>query len=777
MALSVLEELTEEQVNKQYSEGDIRNDLKKEGDPDETAEVLTGLVARVSKQFHINKTDKTDIEREMESMLEYMNNTYDSRTLSEIESMGGSKLFIPLVSQQVAGGTAWINSILESGWTIEPTPLPELPDDLRQQVMDSIVDNLARPDVPKTPDGIPLGPTGEPMKPSETEDIKKGITKEKLEVIKEEAVKRCGRMSTLIADQLVDSGYKDTLSEFVYDLCVFPTAFMKTTYKKRKKMVTTQEGSRLSLVAKEDLVAVDERVSPFDIFPSPEQTDMNNGSLIERMKLSRKSLYDSIGVPGYSETNIREVLKNYDGTGLSEWQTTVDSNRRYNEGHSTGLQTEDNMITALRFFGPVEVTDLKEWVKATENAEDSKWKWVESLDEDASVEIEAILIGTNIVKVAPNLDPLGHRKYYSSSYRKVPGSIWGKSVGMLVKPHARLVNATARALSNNMGIASGPMSYILIDRLPQGETLGAFYPWKQYQMTSDPTGANVPPISFFQPNDNSSNLLNVYQYYMNEAYAISGIPRGALDGATSRLGSGDHTASGVASEIENASKPIRMAVSNIERDVVTKRIKDQYYTNMIYSDNDEVKGDFQVVAKGASSSVAKAVDNQQSIELLNSVATGPGSELIGMEGVAAILGRIAKNNDMPDLVPTKEELKERMEQQAQQQPPPTPDEVKLQIEQLRMQSRLKDQALEDKNSAAEREVRMQIAQMDLQAKKMEHEVAVMLAKQNADQQLKVTALQGINANERAKQSNDTKLTAEKLKNASQKEAIGTTDVM
>jgi len=123
--------------------------------------------------------------------------------------------------------------------------------------------------------------------------------------MREEADKRCSRMELLIKDQLVDSGYTGVLKEFVYDLCVFPTAFIKTVYRKRKKMRTiTGPNGKLTMEASEELVAIDERISPFDMFPSPEQTNMNNGSLIERMKVSRKDLYESIGLPGYSEQNI-----------------------------------------------------------------------------------------------------------------------------------------------------------------------------------------------------------------------------------------------------------------------------------------------------------------------------------------------------------------------------------------------------------------------------------------------------------------------------------------
>ena len=767
MKIGVLKELTEEQMAHKYPEGDLRNEYSSNTE-DEDASILDGLSGYIKKQFELNSDDRREIEQTMLDLLEAVNNKYDSKTMAAINEMGGSKLFMPLTSQQVSGAVSWINSILDTGWDIEATPIPELPESIKAEVEQNITNTMMGPQMPKTPEGIPQGTQGGPMPPSEVQQIKQIETDEALDKIKTEASKRAARMKSLIEDQLVDSDWDNVRKDFVNDFSTFPTAFIKTTYKPRKKMVSIQGPNGLTMEAKEELVEVDERISPFDYYPSPDQTHMDNGSPIELLRLSRKCLYDFIGVKGYREDKIREVLKNFDANGLEDWQSTVDTQRRWAENHSTGFSDVEGQIVGLRFMGPVRAEHLKEWHKGNEDTSED-FSWIDQLDEDCDVEIEAILVGNEVIKAVPNLDPLGHRKVYSSSYKKVPGSIWGISPAMLVQSHQKLVNATCRALSNNMGMASGPMSYILIDRLPQGEELGAFVPWKQFQMTSDPSGANVPPIQFFQPNDNSQNLMNVYTYYMNEAYQITGIPRAAVEGPTSRMGSGDHTSGGIASELENASKQIRLAVSNIEKDVVIPRIKSQYYTNMIYHENDDVKGDFNVVAKGASSSIAKAIENQQAIELLNALGGGPGAELVGIEGFAAILGKIAKNNDMPNLIPDADQIKAMQQQQQQTPPPPTPEQTKLEIAKVQAQTRIQDQQLEDRTAAAEREVRLKIAEMELQAKQLDHEVKMQMAMLNKEQQERVTALQSLNANARAKDANEVKILTEQMKIEAQRE--------
>ncbi len=751
--------------------GDVMRELYQKGsDEVEPTVQLDMLASHISNQWTINKDDRVRIEQELMRLQEAVNGEYDPQTMAAIRSNGGSEIFIPLTSMQCNAGASWLLSVLnppgDKAFSFKPTPVPELPAVLKQQLEQKVKGTLAAdaPRVegsvsPQMPAGLPAGPDGSPMTPKSVETIVDKKAEDLKKEFNKESAKRAERMERMVQDQLITSEWYGTLESFITDLVTFPTAFIKTSYVYKTSMATTMVDGQITMDSKEELVAKDERVSPFDIYPSPDQTCVNDGSMIERLKLSRSEVYSCLDKPGYDNENILKVLEEVDGSGLADWQSSVDSTRRYSENHSTDFSGDDGSIYGLRFLGPVSAEKMLDWGYSVEDLKRQGYLQ-EPLDEQGNpskrdlfreIDIDAILIGNHVIKAVPNMDPENKRPYYSASYRKVPGSFWGKSVAMLSQPHQKLVNATARALSNNMGIASGPQIVVYTDRLPQGETLQSIEPLKIWQTVSDPTGGNQKPIDFFQPQSNAQELMAVYQYYFDSVGEVTGIPRASYSTDPTRSMPGANTASGLAMLLETASKQIKQAVRNIDTGVIEPRLRYQYRTNMMNPDIPNMyKGDMNIQAIGARSIVAKAVENQRAIELLQATANPLDSELLGKRGRAAIYKTIERNYDMDGLVPSEDELEQAEKQAAQQQKPPSPEQTKLEIEKLRSEVRIKDQELENQNAEAQRQLDLQIAQMEFEAKKLDLQIAQTQNQQNNQAKLQEIALKEKNANARFK---------------------------
>jgi len=770
-----------------------RSYQKEQVEGDEQELEMDKLVAHISEQWTINKTDRTYIEQEMLRMQEAVNGEYDSQTKAAITANGGSSIFIPLTSMQANAGASWLLSVLrppgDKAWSIKPTPVAELPENLKEKIANNVKEVLARKAAPPPgppgppppglgPNGlgippgakgpgpvgvpqpspqIPTGPQGQKMGPKEVKTIADQEAEDLYLIIKKESIIRAENMENLIDDQFHDSDWYTTLEDFITDLVTFPTAFIKTTYEYNTKMVTSVVDGQFTMESTEELIAKDERVSPFDIYPSPDQKTINDGSLIERLKMSRNEIYKCLDKPGYSNENILKVLEEVDGGGFASWQSSVDSQRRYSENHSTSFSGQDGSVYGLRFLGFVSVDKMIDWGYSIEDLQ-GQGIITEELDEYGQptdrdkykeIDIDAILIGNHVIKAIPNLDQEGKRPYYMASYRRVPGSFWGKSVAMLAQPHQRLVNATARALSNNMGIASGPQIVVYTDRLPNGESLQSIKPLKIWQMTSDPAGANTKPIDFFQPASNAQELMAVYQYYFDSVGDVTGIPKQAYSSDPTRAQQGAQTASGLAMLLETASKQIKKAVMNIDTGVIEPRLQYQFQVNML---NPEVpnryKGDMSVVATGAKSIVAKAVENQRSMELLQATANPIDQEVLGPDGRAALLRNILRNYDMVDIAPTAEAMEKRKEEKAKQPPPPSPEETKLKIETMRSETRLKDQELESELAMKQQQTDLEIANIELQKKEIDAQIAITNNRDNNETKLKDTALKETNENTR-----------------------------
>lgn len=101
-------------------------------------------------------------------------------------------------------------------------------------------------------------------------------------------------------------------------------------YKPTLKWTPDVNGAYKVEVQKEFLLEW-ERVDPFNLYPAPDATGVDDGYLIERHKLSREDLVALKGVEGYSEASINAVLADYYQSGL-ERQISIDSERDTAEG-------------------------------------------------------------------------------------------------------------------------------------------------------------------------------------------------------------------------------------------------------------------------------------------------------------------------------------------------------------------------------------------------------------------------------------------------------------
>jgi hypothetical protein len=237
-------------------------------------------------------------------------------------------------------------------------------------------------------------------------------------------------------------------------------------------------------------------------------------------------------------------------------------------------------------------------------------------------------------------------------------------------------NAAARALVNNMGISSGPQVEVNVERLPPNEDITTLTPWKIWQTINDPVGSSAPAIRFTQPDSRATELVGVYEKFSRLADDHSGIPA-YVYGDLNVQGAG-RTSSGLSMLMGAAGKGIRQVVMHIDSDVVKPIVLRQFVYNMRYDEDEAIKGDVVVIAKGAINLAVKETVNIRRIEFLNATANPVDMEIMGKEGRATILREVAKGLQMSaeDVIPSREKsgyqgrIQSRaMAAQAQQQAP------------------------------------------------------------------------------------------------------------
>jgi hypothetical protein len=106
----------------------------------------------------------------------------------------------------------------------------------------------------------------------------------------------------------------------------------------------------------------------------------------------------------------------------------------------------------------------------------------------------------------------------------------------------------------------------------------------------------------------------------------------------------------------SAGKGIRQVVMHIDADVTKPIVERQYVFNMRYDEDESIKGDLDILPRGAINLAMKEQMNVRRIEFLTATTNQIDMEIMGKEGRAAVLREVAKGLQMPvdDIIPSKE---------------------------------------------------------------------------------------------------------------------------
>lgn len=632
--------------------------------------VVQELASHIRTCWQKARDARNSVTDEMKQALRAKEGKYGPDMEQHLAKHGSSAIYMMLFATKARQAKALVADVINAGgtdkpWTVSPTPLPDLPEEVMAGVLKGTAQIVAEAEM-----------SGVPMTISDISAMLRDARDKAMHALNEEARHRCDGLERRMSDLLLEGGLYPALDEFLDDMMVYKTAFLKgPVVRRRGTLKWRSTGTGVSEpVVEEELRPGWERVDPMAMFPSKGARSVQDGYLIEVHDLTAQALEEMVGVDGYSEDAIREVIREHEANSLPGWtHKDIDG---YERPH--GDAPEDT-ITALQFWGRVTGHALIDWGMGEE----------EVPDPSKSYEVEAWLVDRWVIKAVINVDPLAHRPYVTCSFERVPGRVWGTSLYDTMRDCEDMCNAAARALANNMGISSGPQVGVNVDRMPPGEDITAPYPWKIWQFGNDPTGSNAAPLSFFQPSSNANELMGVYDRFSMLADEYTGIPR-YMAGLGGGEGGAGRTASGMSMMIGNANKTIKKLVAQLDVQVFTPMLEALHSYIMRFVDDSAAKGDVRIVARGALSMAVKEQAQVRRNEFLAATANPFDMQILGLEGRAALLREAAKALDMnPDIVvPPLSELKMRaammqqqqmqqMQQAQAQQAPGTPDQTQL----------------------------------------------------------------------------------------------------
>lgn len=616
--------------------------------PVEQPTAISDLAAYLRKQWMSAYSAKTTIQQRLNKCLRQRQGVYDDDKLAAIKEMGGSEVFMMLTNVKCRAIESWIKDIMlppggDKPWDIEATEIPELSPDI-----DNMIEQQLRSEAQQVTSQL-----GVRISPDEFSTALERERDQFLKYVREEAQSRAARMEKRIEEQLETSGWEDALRDFIRDVATFPTAIMRGPVFRREKAVQYAKinGSWTPIIQTK-IRAKFYRVSPYDVYPSAKSRGVNDGYLFEHHRLRRKELLAMRGVPGYDDVAIGKVINEYGIGGLRDW-LYFDQQRATLENRPNEWLAGDETIDALEYSGSIPGKLLMQW-----GVKDARIN--DPLEE---YECNAWLIGPYVIRAVLSDHPLGERNYFTASFDDVPDSWWGNSPPEIMSDSQDVCNAAGRSLVNNMAMASGPMAEIHTDRLATGEDPTTMGPWRMFQMTADTNGADKPAIQFFQPNMNAEALMAVFQFFSKLADEQLSVPAYTY-GIPETSGAGK-TASGLSMLMTASARGIKQVVSNIDRPI-RGTIKAMYTYNMLYSQDETIKGDVQCRARGSSSLIAKEQQQMRRTEFLQATANPMDWQIMGPKGRAELLRETVKSMELPvdKIIPDSQQLAQQVKQDA-----------------------------------------------------------------------------------------------------------------
>jgi hypothetical protein len=603
--------------------------------------VLSNLAGHLETLWERAKQAKIDVERRILDIKRTMKGEYSQERLAAIKQLYGESyipVFMMLTPTKVNTAVAWLKKIMiqpnEESWDVQPTPKPELPaeviEELKGRLKLSMLQYLA---VAYEQQGIPFTPETAQQIISDVDASDTEIMELLDKEIRKRAKEAAQKMKQKIADQFAEGGWQEAFEDVIPDI-VEMTGILKGPVINKKASLKTElnpiTGKWDPLVV-EEILPNYERRSPLNIYPGPDSCDIDDGYLFDLVSMTPKQVTELIGLEGFNEEAVRTVIQQYRAGGLKLW-TGIESERALVEDKNTSLIYQGEKIDCLNFWGTAPGYMLQDWGMSTEDVP----------DRDLEYDICAWKIGPYIIKAMINPHPLGKKPYAKTSFIEVADSFWGRGIPHLLKDIQNIVNAIARALVNNVGIASGPLVEMDSDRVAAG-TSPALWPWKVVWSTTDQMKA-TPAVRYYMPKLISDSLINLFEFFLKLADEWSFIPRYAHGDQS--VGGAGKTASGLSMLMSSSARGIESITKNVDK-LISTTVNRTHEHNLIYESHDiRLMGDMKIVSKGVASIIAKEQMAVRRGEFMDKTMNDIDMAIIGLPGRKELLKEAAKGLDM-----------------------------------------------------------------------------------------------------------------------------------
>lgn len=538
----------------------------------------------------------------------------------------------------------------EANWALDITPKPDIPDD-------------KIPSPPPVDDGQGNMQAGQ-WSPQELLEAKRQVARE-----------ACNSMSDTIKDQLGESTYDEQGRTAIFDGCLYGTGVLRGPILKSRCRHTYKSDMGYNRQMIEAAVPTVEYVDLWSFFPQPSRNIDECEHAFRLHVLPPRQVRKLVRSPGFDARQIARLLQQQPVHGAL---VTAAVERGAIRPDVQAVLT--GRYTVWEYRGPMPKEAFAAFIDGVVAQQlvspEQGLELLQELDRDPLTEIDCEVWFSQgiVIKMALSTLAPGDLGYYIFNYEKDPNSIFGKGVAFLCRDDQHAVNQLWHAMMLNSMMSAGPQIGVRKSSvIPQGSerdsTFAADKPrvWALSDDTPDITKA----FSVFIIPNVTDKIMGLYERTKQNADEHTMTPLIAQGEPTQAV----PTSSGMAM-LMNAANVVMRRLAKAWDDGITVPLINAFYDwNMANNPDDSIRGDYNVIPKGASHLLIKDVQAQHIQFATQLFSSNPILQPYMKAGPFA-----RKNIEILDLAPsemlyTDEQVSQAQAQQGQQ---PNPDVIKAQ---------------------------------------------------------------------------------------------------
>lgn len=666
-------------------------------------EVVQSLGQTMAKNFVDYKSQRNHLEQKWLRNLRQYLGIYDTEILSKIPA-NRSRAYPRITRVKVISVVSRVMNLMfpgnERNWQLTASPSPEMdPSEIMQAIQ-------AR--------GKADGENG----------VQRQVDAELVEAaVKDWSEMQAKKLSVMIDDQLQEIGGDQTMDHIAlcrkvvqsgttYGVGILLGPFARETRSVQVNFVNGQMAIN-EVVGYKPMM---EFVRCWDFYPDMSATSIwNMDGFFVRKVMTKSQLRQLANRPDFMEKQIKNYIMQKpkgDYSGYS-FETELRAMGTKLGSSELNISNDTGKYEVMVFYGPISGRTL---IDCGADVPEGK--------ESDDVEAEIWLVGDHVIKVDVNpWRKLGvnMRMAHAFVFDEDDTGPIGNGLPDVVRDSQMSICAATRMLLDNAGVVCGPNLEVNTSLLLAGQDVGGTEAYKVWQRDdTDPSMAGVPAVRNIAIDSHLPELTAVIKLFMDFADAETFV--GPLTGGDmERKGTSEpmRTAAGASMLRSDAALPFKDIIRNF--DTFTQSVLQALVTfNKKFNPEKTPQGDFNVIARGATSLIAKEVRGMQLDQL--AVTLTP-EDRMHIDDRKFLEARFA-SRDMENMLVSETEAKSRKEAasaSAQQQAQLVEEQVRAEIRKT-LADAFKAITQGQKNAAAA-DAATVTAALDVLAQGVEHELA------------------------------------------------------